>query len=270
MTPTIAERLHRSLRTGTQMPCPTEADPSIDLPAAYRVARAVTALRIKDGERPVGRKIGFTNPRIWGEYNVDAPVWGHVYDCTVQDAAASLDLAGLMEPKIEPEIVFRLGRAPSADMDEVALIGCISHVAHGFEIVQSAYAGWRFRAADSVMGFGMHGALLLGPWSAIAQGTGAAWQRALADFTIRLSCDGAEIDRGQATSILDQGPLAAIAHLVQLLANDDDAPDLAAGEIVTTGTLTRAFPILAGQTWTTEIEGLALDGLRVRFEQGGR
>jgi 2-oxo-3-hexenedioate decarboxylase len=37
------------------------------------------------------------------------------------------------------------------------------------------------------------------------------------------------------------------------------------GDIVTTGTVTRAFPIRAGETWQSEIVGLPLEGLTVRF-----
>jgi 2-keto-4-pentenoate hydratase len=48
-------------------------------------------------------------------------------------------------------------------------------------------------------------------------------------------------------------------------ARDQINPPLAAGEIVTTGTLTRAFPVSPGETWTTELTGAALDGIRIRF-----
>ena len=47
------------------------------------------------------------------------------------------------------------------------------------------------------------------------------------------------------------------SHLVQQL--------LAAGETVTTGTLTRTFPIKAGETWSTRISGIPLTGLSIRF-----
>jgi 2-oxo-3-hexenedioate decarboxylase len=49
------------------------------------------------------------------------------------------------------------------------------------------------------------------------------------------------------------------------IGRDQVNPPLAAGEIVTTGTLTRALPVSAGETWTTELTGVALDGIRVRF-----
>jgi 2-oxo-3-hexenedioate decarboxylase len=61
------------------------------------------------------------------------------------------------------------------------------------------------------------------------------------------------------------GPLSALRHLVALLARDPINPPLAAGEIVTTGTLTRALPIAPGEIWTTALTGVGLAPLRVRF-----
>jgi 2-oxo-3-hexenedioate decarboxylase len=72
------------------------------------------------------------------------------------------------------------------------------------------------------------------------------------------------MDRGKAANVLD-GPLSALRHLNDLLAADRHNLPLAAGEIVTTGTVTRAFPIAPGETWHTELQGLALPGLTVRF-----
>jgi 2-oxo-3-hexenedioate decarboxylase len=106
------------------------------LPDAYRVAADVRARRVARGERPLGRKIGFTNRTIWAEYDVWAPVWGTVYDSTVQRLAgpgARFSLHRMIDPRIEPEIVFGLARAPEAGMDEAALLGCIDWVAHGYE-----------------------------------------------------------------------------------------------------------------------------------------
>ena len=58
---------------------------------------------------------------------------------------------------------------------------------------------------------------------------------------------------------------ALLRHLVDILSRDQVNPPLAAGEIVTTGTLTRALPVSAGETWRTELTGVTLDGLCVRF-----
>ena len=52
---------------------------------------------------------------------------------------------------------------------------------------------------------------------------------------------------------------------MEVLAGQPDAPPLAAGEIVSTGTLTDAHPVAPGETWSTAIEGLPINGLEVSF-----
>ena len=237
------------------------------MPDAYAVTAAVRRRREDRGERPVGRKIGFTNRTIWDTYGVHAPIWGYMYDSTVRelaDCAGGVDLASLQEPRIEPEIAFGLAAAPQPDMDEAALLGCVAWVAHGFEIVQSLYPGWRFAAADTVAGFGMHGAYVIGPRRPVAEAPDEGWLEALAAFQIVLRRDGEVAGRGAAANVLG-GPLSALRHLVELLADDAHNPPLAAGEVVTTGTLTDAFPVAPGETWHTELDGLPLDGIEVRL-----
>ena len=50
-----------------------------------------------------------------------------------------------------------------------------------------------------------------------------------------------------------------------LLARDPVNSPLAPGDIVTTGTLTRAFPILPGESWSTTLRGIGLGGRPVWF-----
>ena len=262
----IASEIFAVLGTGRQIAPLSGRIGDFGLPDAYRVAAAVRTLRAQRSERPVGRKIGFTNRTIWPEYNVHAPIWGSIYDRTVFElpgAGMMFSLDGLAEPRIEPEIVFGLHAAPEAGMDEADLLGCVEWVAHGFEIVQSIFPGWRFGPADTVAGFGLHGALLIGRRHPVAPHP-EAWRRALSSFEIDLFCGGLRADHGQAANVLG-GPLSALRHFVGMLASDAAHPPLQPGEIVTTGTLTRAFPVAAGEVWHTVLEGLALEGARVAF-----
>ena len=245
--------------------------PGLTLEDAYRILARLCELRTARGERVIGRKIGFTNRTIWAEYGVYAPIWGFVFDATVRDlppprqaALHPLTLALFAEPRIEPEIVFRLSAAPSPDMDETALFGCVDWVAQGFEIVQSVFPGWKFTPADTVIANGLHGALLLAPRHPAGFGSATDWVSNLACFEIDLLRDGAVVDRGHAANVLD-GPLSALRHLVGLLARDPVNSPLAPGDIVTTGTLTRAFPISPGESWGTRLHGIELGGRPVWF-----
>ena len=260
---TIATEAFGTLDTGRPIEPFSSRIPSFKLDDAYRVTAAVRKMREIRGELPVGRKIGFTNRMAWPEYG---PMWGYVYNRTVHNLTEigdTFSLAGLAEPRIEPEIVFKLASAPAPGMDETALMACIDWVGHGFEIVQSIFPGWRFSAPDAIAAFGLHGALLIGPRHSIAA-YAEDWSRTLSTFEVDLKRDSAVVDHGRATNVLD-GPVSALCHLVDILKRDQGNPPLAAGEIVTTGTLTRALPISAGETWTTELTGVPLDGISVRF-----
>jgi 2-oxo-3-hexenedioate decarboxylase len=130
----IAAEALASLDGGRQIASFSARIPDFTLDDAYRVTAAMRQTRVNRGERVLGRKIGFTNRTIWAEYNVYAPIWGFVYDRTLRNLAetgGAFPLAGLGEPRIEPEIVFGLSRAPTPGMDDRALLACIEWVAHG-------------------------------------------------------------------------------------------------------------------------------------------
>ena len=262
----VAAEAFDLLDTGRQVAPFSSRLPRFDLDDAYRVTAAVRQMRETRGEIPLGRKIGFTNRTIWDEYQIGAPMWGYIYDRTVHDLAdvgTTVSLAGLAEPRIEPEIIFGLAMAPEPGMDERALLGCIDWAAHGFELVQSIFPRWEFTLPDTVAAYGLHGMLLVGPRHSLVE-HGGDWLGNLSTFGIDLKRDGTVIDQGRASNVLG-GPLSALRHLVEVLASDPVNPPLAAGEIVTTGTLTRAFPVAPGETWTTELSGIALDGIAIRF-----
>jgi 2-keto-4-pentenoate hydratase len=57
-----------------------------------------------------------------------------------------------------------------------------------------------------------------------------------------------------------------LRHLIELLANDSHNPPLRAGEVISTGTLTLAMPVSAGETWTTKVAGIPLEEITLCFE----
>jgi 2-oxo-3-hexenedioate decarboxylase len=241
-------------------------DPAFDSGAAYAVAKGILDARVRRGERPIGRKVGFTNRNIWGQYGVSTPIWAHMYDTTVRfapDNSATVPLARFVSPRIEPEIAFGFAKAPSEKMSAAELLGCIEWIAHAFEIVDSVFPGWKFAAADTIAAFGLHGALIVGEKIPVAGKDGLAAK--LRSFRISLARNGAVQDRGTGANVLDS-PLLALRHFLALLATQPAFAPLAPGEIVTTGTLTAALPVMAGETWSTAFEGIEVPGLTLRFD----
>ncbi|MEP7282556.1 MAG: hydratase [Rubrivivax sp.] len=264
----LADALDAAAAGATLLPWHGGVPPGApDLAAAYCIAHERERRRIAAGHRPRGWKIGFTNRTIWPRYGVHRPIWGRVWDdtLTLLDGGpdATISLAGLVQPRIEPEIVFGLATAPTAGMDEAALFRCIAWVAHGVEIVHTHIEGWRFASAiEPVLDGGLHGRLIVGPRT-----PAAAWPTLapdLAALTLALQRAGTAVDHGRGANVLD-GPVTALRLWLQAMALESPDWHAAAGDVVTTGTLTDAWPVTAGEVWQTAPSDPRLPGLTLRF-----
>jgi len=255
-------------------------EPLDNLADAETIQTSIAIARLARGERQAGYKIGFTNRSIWPLYGVFHPIWAPVWNATLIRASVApegagyasgmpltgggtapvaLEAARFAEPRIEPEIVVGLRAAPAADTPQ-AVLEAADWIAHGLEIVHSPYPGWRFTAAEAFAAQGLHGALVLGPplpVASLGQPPGQALAR-LAELEVELLCDGRVVERGRGANVLD-GPMHAIAHLSRELRRRGRS--IEPGSLISTGTLTDARPIGAGQRWETRLRGIDLPGL---------
>jgi 2-oxo-3-hexenedioate decarboxylase len=263
----IAGRLIAAYDSATTLAPITAGHPAFDVAAGYDVLREIEARRVASGWQPVGRKIGFTNRTIWPRYGVYLPMWAHVWSHTVRYATArraTLVLAPFVQPRIEPEVVFGLRAPVPVTADARAALACVEWIAPGFEIVQSHFPDWKFAAADCTAAFGLHGALVIGAPLALTERNRAELAAALPGFTLTLRRAGAVIDTGVGANVLDS-PALALVHLAGVLAGQPQFPPLAAGEIITTGTVTDAWPVAPGETWTSDYGALGLPGMTLTF-----
>lgn len=251
----LADELIELHRTPREVPPFSERYPGLSAADGYRAARMLHERRLAEGWRSLGRKIGFTNRTLWARYGVHEPMWGTLYDRTVlfaEEGRCEVPLSGLVQPRIEPEICFKLGSAPVPGR----IAEAIEWMAHSVEIVRCHHPGWKVTIADCTADNGLHGRLVLGkPQPAKDLGQ-------LAEVEAKLYKGERLVDRGVGANVLGS-PLASLAHLVELLARQPEAAPLAAGEIVTTGVLTDAHPVAPGETWRTEVTGFP--GLTLRF-----
>ena len=262
----LADCLLAALDRAERIALPSAQPGGLPLDQAWAMAQRLAQMRIARGERPLGWKIGFTNRSIWERYGVHTPIWAPVWDSTtalLDGTEASVSLAGLSQPRLEPEVVFGFAHAPRAGMSLEELRGCLSWAAHGFEIVQTHFADWRFTLADTVVDFALHGRLRVGPrvavddWPALADD--------LAALQVELLCDGVVKDRGVGSVVLD-GPLHALQQWIDAMAVMTPAWRVAAGEFVTTGTITDAWPLAPGQHWQTRLSDARLAGLSLHTQ----
>jgi 2-keto-4-pentenoate hydratase len=268
----IADRLIAAFDNAALLPPITADTPDFSVADGYAVLDRIERRRRAQGWQAVGRKIGFTNRTIWPRYGVYQPMWAHVWTRTVHFAAdgkATLPLSGLVQPRIEPEVVFKLKAPPPVSDDPSAMLPCIEWIAPGFEIVQSHFPDWKFAAADCTAACGLHGALVIGAATPVTEANRAALAATLPAFELTLSRGDRVIDHGTGSNVLGS-PLLVLAHLVRLLEQQPQAPNLAAGEIVTTGTITDAWPVTPGETWASDYGKLGISGMSLRFDEPAR
>ena len=229
---------------------------------AYDVAARARALY--DDGALMGRKIGFTNKGIWDIYGVDRPIWGDMRSSSVHfydDGQAELDLSRFCEPRIEPEVVICLKDTIPVSADDTDIVRAIDWVAPGFEIVDSIYPNWSFSVSDAIATGSLHGCLLIGTKSKPTAQTAME----LLLLKVCLLNEGMLVEEGHGANVLD-GPISAIRFLMAGIAAMAGQRPLAAGDIITTGTMTDAKPISTGQNWRAEFSGILEGDLCLKID----
>ena len=255
----IASEVSSSISLAKQIEPFSKRGLVLSLQEAYDVAGIV---RQKLGQTEIiGRKIGFTNRSIWNVYNVDQPIWGPITTNSIsffESNFLKIDLSQFCEPRIEPEIVVCLKQTPKDGSDKTEIY--LDWVAPGFEIVDSIYPNWKFSLTDAIASGGLHGCLAVGKKFKVNDRT----ERDLINVEVSLYRGGKMEEAGTGANVLD-GPVSAIRYLHSGLSKIKNQDALVAGDIITTGTMTDAKPILSKENWSAKFDGVLQSELNLEF-----
>ena len=112
--PEIAETVLGCLDAGTQTAPFSGRPEGLTLERAYQVTAELRVLREARGERRVGRKLGFTNKRLWPEFGIDAPIWGDIFDTTVTENRRAMAVCGCRGRRTKDRTGDRVGSGNDA------------------------------------------------------------------------------------------------------------------------------------------------------------
>jgi len=258
---TLARELLSAYETGKIVVIPPSERPGFGLDAAYAVESNLKQFREAGGHRAIGRKVGYANKAMWRMLKLETLVWAHMYDDTVHFSdgnAATLALAHPRSLKIEPEIVFGL-KLPiiGQGIDAAAALASTDWLAIGFEIIDCPFPEWKFQPSDFVASFGLHAALVIGERVQVRADRIASLVDELPRFKVRMSKNRAFVEEGSGKNSL-KSPALCLAELSAAIVRRFPNEPLAAGEIVSSGTLTAGHPTDRGDLWTVEVDGLPL------------
>ena len=246
---------------------PSAQEGGLDLVGAYAIEHELMNLRLAEGHRTVGRKVGFANRAMWRALKLDTLVWAHMYDNTVRHASgneAVISIGTMIAPKIEPEIVFRMKAPLDGAVDAGPVLHCVESIALGFEIIDCAYPDWKFTPIDFVAAYGLHAGLIVGSPMTVTADRITPLIDALSSFTVTLKKNGETVATGAGKNSL-KSPALCLGELGAAIAKQGQ-PALAPGEYVSSGTLTEAQFLSPGDTYAAIADGIDLSGLTLRIE----
>jgi 2-oxo-3-hexenedioate decarboxylase len=263
-TRALAQEMLSAYTTGTVVAVPPSArHQNFDLKSAFEVEAEFSRLRQEAGRKITGWKVGYANKAMWRILKLETLVWAHMYDDTVHYAGgnrATLALSHIRSPKIEPEIVFRLKKpVPSAGLDAAAVLESVDWLAVGFELIDCPFPDWQLKPVDFVAGFGLHLGLVVGQPLQVEAGMIPALASGLSSFKVRVTRDGQFVEEGSGKNSL-RSPALCLAEMAGAIVRLSPLDSLAAGQLISTGTLTAGHPITRGETWQVEVDGLPLEG----------
>jgi 2-keto-4-pentenoate hydratase len=251
--------LRKAYETG--VPCPPLRGtllPTGDVETAYAVQRAQLAEWVAAGRRPVGAKIGLTNPAVQRQLGVDQPDFGVLLaDLAVPDGG-EVPLRGLLQPKVEAEVAFVLGAdLPYEQVTSVDVIRAVDHLLPAIEIADSRVADWDISIVDTVADNASSGRYVLGT-RPVRLADVDLWRCGMV-----LEHAGEPVSVGAGAACLGN-PLHAVAWLAQTLARAGSP--LRAGDLVLSGALGPMVTVTPGAAYEARISGLG--SVRVGFDGG--
>ncbi|MGI5216159.1 2-keto-4-pentenoate hydratase [Plantactinospora sp. CA-290183] len=233
----------------------TDQNPELGMDDGYAVQRELTALLLADGDAVIGYKAGLTSVPMQEMFGVSTPDYGPVFASTVLADGANVSPEAFIAPKVEAEIVFRLGvplRGPGVTVEQAR--AAVGEVMAGLEIVDSRIEDWRIRLADTIADLASNGAVVLGTPVPVDPSV---------DYRLlglAFSRGGALLATGAGAAALGD-PAAVVAWLANTLG--ERGITLEAGQLIMTGALHAAVPLLPGDTFVAEFDRLGAITLRV-------
>ncbi len=212
----------------------TDNEKELSVNDGYKIQNLLLDYKCNDGEKIIGAKAGLTSLAKQKAMGVNEPVYGIITDKMKLEPDKKVALDNFIHPRIEPEIVFILGKDLSGhNLSIEEILDATESICCGLEIIDSRYLDFRFTLADVVADNTSASAFILG--------------NPIPLDGLKLDLLGCllEINNEVVATATGAAVLGHPAHAVSLLASwlHKQGKSLKKGWVILSGGLTNAFPI---------------------------
>jgi len=246
----LASRLDEAERTRTPMRQLSLLHPEMTVDDAYAVQKTWVDSKLSLGRRVIGRKVGLTSRAMQQSLGIAEPDYGALLDDMLFADGADVARDRFIRPRVEVELAFVLAsplQGPECTMTDV--LRATESVTPAMEILDSRIemadpvTGHTRTIVDTIADNAADAGLVLGGRAVGPDAVDLRWVSALL-----LRNDVIE-ETGVSAAVLDH-PANSVAWLVNKLHSHSVA--LEAGQVVMSGSFTRALPAESGDVFRAD------------------
>jgi 2-keto-4-pentenoate hydratase len=235
-----AGRLLRAYDKRTPMAPIIEDFPEATVTDAYRIQQEQVRHWVAGGDLVKGHKVGLASLAMQRQMGVHQPDYGHLTASMFHLEHMPIDASGYLQPRIEPEIGFVLGRELRGPGVTVAdAFRAVEYVVPALEIVDSRIRDWRISIVDTIADNASSGGVVLGSSPSKLE----AFDLRTIGATFHIN--GETVGTGAGGAVLGS-PINALVWLANTVG--PLGITLEPGHVVLPGSMTRAEPIKPGDT----------------------
>jgi 2-keto-4-pentenoate hydratase len=226
----------------------SQRDPSLTLDDAYTIQLAQVAGWQAAGRVIKGYKVGLTSQAMQKQLGVDQPDFGHLTEAMFWLEHMPVPTAEFLQPKIEPEVAFVLGRdlaGPGVNAAEA--IRAVDFVLPSIELIDSRVADWKIGLIDTVADNASSGGVVLGSTPVRLD------KIDLPKVGCQLAIDSVTVATGVGAAVLGT-PLNALVWLANTLGQRGVV--FHAGDVILPGSVTASYAVQAGTVVSADFTDL--------------
>ncbi len=241
-----AKRHHDAEKARQQIKPVTIEHPDMTIEDAYAIQTAWKAIKLQEGRKIVGHKIGLTSRVMQRAMNINESDFGFLLDDMVFADGSTIPTSDFLDPRIEVELAFILKKdisGPNVSIFDV--LNATDYVIPALELIAARSfrvdpeTGYKRSVKDTISDNAANGGIIMGGRAMKPDAIDMRWVGAL------LYKNGVIEESGVAAAVLNH-PANGIAWLAKKYA--DFGLSLKAGEVILAGSFTSPIKVKSGDT----------------------
>ncbi|NEU32147.1 2-keto-4-pentenoate hydratase [bacterium LRH843] len=222
----------------------TSLEASISVDEAYQVQLEYVRNKVENGAVVAGKKIGLTSKAMQEMLGVNEPDYGHIFHDMTFKNGDSIPLNKFIQPKIEFEIGFVLKKdLTGPNVTELDVLDATDYIVPTIEVIDSRIKNWKIKLEDTVADNGSFGAAIKGDKRMALRDID------IANVVMNVYKNNKKIDSATGAAVMGN-PVRAVVWLANALSRYGIS--LNEGELILSGSLSKAITIDEGDTFTAE------------------